>query len=440
MEKLKISLSEGEIIDRYTILDIKNNEIEDSIKKKNIKKELICYSCFDSIRNQYILYYKLLYFVNKKIWNLQNNIKHLNDLNKEYAELSYNIFEYNHKRFRLKNIINILAESEFKEQKNYKINEAFLNIEEENENNFILIIYLILNYDVINIYLVTTLSSKYILRIKSLFPSINYVYDKCERQTLIDKQDEFNTLKLYCESQLEKMLNPLFYRTEGKLGDFILQLSVINENYLKTGRKGILYIYNNEYKFTFPLENTYKDTYDLLIQQNYIQGYKIWNSEYFDINLSSWYKNNLLYTTSWYHIFNNEYDVNWGKNKWINTRIDPIYADKIVITFHTKDTTVDMMNHLSNYDKNNILLVGYSDNDLQNFKSKYGFDLEFKKCNTIEDMAIIINSCKFYIGTLSSPLTLAQATHKKTLALLDSSCDSNHNILNDILPDYMVVR
>ena len=37
-------------------------------------------------------------------------------------------------------------------------------------------------------------------------------------------------------------MDPILYVSGGLLGDFINQLSVINEKYLETGRKGILYI------------------------------------------------------------------------------------------------------------------------------------------------------------------------------------------------------
>jgi len=47
--------------------------------------------------------------------------------------------------------------------------------------------------------------------------------------------------------------SPIIYKASGLLGDFILQLSVIAENYYKTGRKGILYI-SNEEPFRFGLQ------------------------------------------------------------------------------------------------------------------------------------------------------------------------------------------
>ena len=45
-------------------------------------------------------------------------------LNEEYAQIAYDIFEYNQSRFRLKNIINNIANSKFKEQKSYNLKDA----------------------------------------------------------------------------------------------------------------------------------------------------------------------------------------------------------------------------------------------------------------------------------------------------------------------------
>jgi hypothetical protein len=219
-------------------------------------------------------------------------------------------------------------------------------------------------------------------------------------------------------------------------------MSVINENYLKTGRKGILFMYDGDYKFTYSLEKAFVDTYDLLVQQPYIQHFKMWQNEEFDINLSSWYRSNLVLKTSWYHIFKNEYNVEWGKHKWINTKKNNFYHDKIIITYapflEYAQFTINLNDLLSKYDNKKIYLVGYSDSDKTNFTKKFGINLPFIKCYNIEDMALIINNCQLYIGTLSSPLVIAQATHNNTIALLDNGGDSIHNMLTDILPNYNI--
>jgi ADP-heptose:LPS heptosyltransferase len=86
-----------------------------------------------------------------------------------------------------------------------------------------------------------------------------------------------------------------------------------------------------------------------------------------------------------------------------------------------------------------VYLVGYSDENKKEFLENFGYNLPFIKCTTIEDMAIVINSCKLFIGMMSSPLTLAQGCHHNTLALLGSSMDTVHNMLNDYLPTYKYI-
>lgn len=441
LEKNIFSLSEGEILDRYSILDIKNSKINDPLRKLNVSKELADYNRFDGLKNKYHIFYQLLYFVNNEIWELQNNIKQLSIDNKNYSKLADSIFKYNQSRFRLKNTINILSDSIFKEQKSYNLTTISINIESESEDIFKTLIYSILNYDKIIVNIDSSISKRFSQRIKTLFPIISYNDSKCEISFNYDNFDNFDNLTLnnFIESNLTQILNPIFYIGQGKLGDFLLQLSVINENYIKTGKKGILYIYDGEYKFTFSIEKTFADLYDLVVQQPYIQYFKIWESDNFDINLSSWYKSNLLYTTSWHYIFKNEYDVDWGKNRWITTKKDNFYYDKIILTYNSSENLSNLNYLLYNYDIKQIILVGYSDNDKTEFRTRFGLDIPFIKCYTIEDMAIIINSCKLYIGTLSSPLVLAQATHQNTNAILDWGGDSTHNLLTDILPNYNVI-
>ena len=52
----------------------------------------------------------------------------------------------------------------------------------------------------------------------------------------------------------------IIYYSSGRLGDFIYQLSVINENFLTTGKKGILYISDKPEAFAHGLQKAYEDT------------------------------------------------------------------------------------------------------------------------------------------------------------------------------------
>ncbi len=71
---MKIEVSNGEIIDKITILHIKKDNIKDESKLKNVLeelKELEPYLSLIGISVNHPLY-KELFAVNKKIWDIRN--------------------------------------------------------------------------------------------------------------------------------------------------------------------------------------------------------------------------------------------------------------------------------------------------------------------------------------------------------------------------------
>jgi hypothetical protein len=195
-----------------------------------------------------------------------------------------------------------------------------------------------------------------------------------------------------------------------------------------------------EASFSNGLQSTYDDIYSLLMNQEYILDCKIWNKQHYDVNLSIWYNSPLLYHTNWYEIFKKEYDIEWGKKKWLHTQINENYKGSIVITPIVRNITIDLNKLLKKYDKSKMLFVCFDRTQYQLFSSIYGIELPVIECKTIEEMAIIINSCDLYISGMSSPLAIAQATHTNTIALLDYDIDSNHNLLEGIIPNYTIMR
>ena len=110
---------------------------------------------------------------------------------------------------------------------------------------------------------------------------------------------------------------PIVYKGSGLLEDFILQLSVIAENYYKTGRKGVLYI-SNEYEFCYGLKKAYEDTLQVVKEQIYIDEYKIWNNEPYNIDLGTWRNSPYLFKENYRTIFESTYNVTWGMHPWIH--------------------------------------------------------------------------------------------------------------------------
>ena len=113
----------------------------------------------------------------------------------------------------------------------------------------------------------------------------------------------------FSERYPQDTYNLIRYLSGGKLGDFIHQLSVIQENYIKTGIKAILYISNTEDHFTFGVERAYNDIKKFILAQPYIHEFKIHNGEQYDINLSDWRYNTLLFHVNWHELFKSQYNV-----------------------------------------------------------------------------------------------------------------------------------
>ena len=124
-----IHVSDGELLDKYSILEIKKEKIKEINKLNEIEKELNVLKDAIYLKNKKIYHYKILKWINEKIWDFTDNIKKLHYTNIEYSKLSSIIFEFNQYRFRLKNFLNF--DSDLKEQKSFSQNSISFNILEK---------------------------------------------------------------------------------------------------------------------------------------------------------------------------------------------------------------------------------------------------------------------------------------------------------------------
>lgn len=208
------------------------------------------------------------------------------------------------------------------------------------------------------------------------------------------------------------MNNYIVYISGGLLGDFIHQLSVINEIWIKTGKKGKLYIANIGDNFRNGLNDAYEQTHGFVIKQDYIENYNLYNGESYDINLSLWRNHKHLYNISLIQNFKETYQIEWGKHKWLNyIENDNAWSDKIVInTTHYRFPTD--LNFESIKTNKNIIYVSIIKNEYEFFKNKSGIELEYYCPKSLSELCVIINSCKMFIGSLSAPLSITTALHK----------------------------
>tara|TARA_R110001592_G_scaffold313384_1_gene588768 strand:- start:653 stop:1021 length:369 start_codon:yes stop_codon:yes gene_type:complete len=119
-----IPVSNGEIIDKYTILEIKLKNINDEIKLKNIKSEHSLLKEFVVSLEKFNITGLLesLRKVNSELWEIEDKIREkekIKDFGIDFIELARSVYKKNDERFNVKNQINIQTNSDLKEEKSY---------------------------------------------------------------------------------------------------------------------------------------------------------------------------------------------------------------------------------------------------------------------------------------------------------------------------------
>jgi hypothetical protein len=227
-----------------------------------------------------------------------------------------------------------------------------------------------------------------------------------------------------------KSYKPLTYLSGGRLGDLIHNLSVINENFYKTGRKGILYISDSNDKFEFDIQNTYNDTNNVISSQQYIETYKIHANEPFDINLNDWRMNPLLFSQNFCNTYSETYNIEWGKHQWIKIPvINYALKDKILINVSiTRFKHIDYNQFKTKYGEENLIFICFDKKQYINFRNRTKMDIKCMRVNNFNELCIAINSCKLFIGTQSMPLAVANALFHDSVILLDTANNKNNNV------------
>lgn len=426
---MKVEVSIGEAIDKLSILHLKIKKIVDETKKIEIQKEIDCLEC-DTYIKQYDYFYNLLMYVNEKIWDLTDIVK-TNPPN--YAEISKDIFDYNQKRFRIKNWFNLLTNSNIKEQKSYAVTNCYIEVDETIcFSKLSQICYLALEYDTITINHPNIVS---ILNIPTIQinenQSLKEIYTNTLHSLDFDVPDIFTFIVPHTS-----------YIIGGMLGDFIQSLSVICEQYYNTGSKGILYISEQGDIFRNGLLKTYNDLYPVIIKQKYIQDFKIYEKQHIDIDLVKWRYSPILMNNNWYNIYNSTYNIEWGKRKWFESTYNELWSDKIVIntTNYRFPVSIDFFNTL---DKDSDYVFISSDKSHFEFFMKYINNdrvILYYEFKSFDELVTIINSCKLFIGGFSAPLSIAHALHKdRIICKSESMFEVKMNDLIDYLPNIKMI-
>ena len=121
---MKIEVSNGEIIDKLTILQIKLERIKDEAKQINLRKE---FNELSSVTKTVIsssdVLYKSLYEVNCELWDIEDHIRDLErrkDFGDDFIATARAVYVKNDKRSEIKREINIRTCSGLIEEKSYE--------------------------------------------------------------------------------------------------------------------------------------------------------------------------------------------------------------------------------------------------------------------------------------------------------------------------------
>ena len=122
---ISVPVSVGEIIDKLSILQVKKTKISNETKLEFINKEFeLLYNLSSTYLNNFEIetIYHDLVKVNSSLWDVEDKLRILESEQKfdsEFVELARKVYFTNDERFRLKNEINLITNSEIREVKDY---------------------------------------------------------------------------------------------------------------------------------------------------------------------------------------------------------------------------------------------------------------------------------------------------------------------------------
>ena len=123
---MKIEVSTGEILDKFSILVIKTFNINDHAKLDNVKKEMDeLRPIFNELTRDKKVFSKYvdLAEVNKRLWDIEDEIRECErykDFGDRFIELARSVYITNDERAKIKKEINLLTNSGIVEEKSYE--------------------------------------------------------------------------------------------------------------------------------------------------------------------------------------------------------------------------------------------------------------------------------------------------------------------------------
>ena len=124
MDKMKIEVSIGEIVDKLSILQIKTRFITDEEKLKNVKTEYdyLYGIVFNEMKIEQSDFFNMV-SINQKLWKIEDDIRDKErdkEFDNVFVELARSVYVTNDERAEVKKEINLKYGSLFVEEKSYK--------------------------------------------------------------------------------------------------------------------------------------------------------------------------------------------------------------------------------------------------------------------------------------------------------------------------------
>ena len=125
---MKVEISNGELLDKLSILELKISNINDDKKLINIKNEHnglspLCDNLFKHFGDELRNLYSKLSSINAELWKIEDDIRECErnkDFGDEFVRLARAVYFTNDKRSDVKKSINLLTDSGFIEEKSYE--------------------------------------------------------------------------------------------------------------------------------------------------------------------------------------------------------------------------------------------------------------------------------------------------------------------------------
>jgi hypothetical protein len=123
---MKVEISNGELLDKFSILEIKMGNITNPFKLANVENEYreLTSDCTNLLRDSTIsTLYAELKSINQKLWVIEDDIRDCErskDFGPKFVSLAREVYFTNDDRARIKKEINLASGSSLVEEKSYQ--------------------------------------------------------------------------------------------------------------------------------------------------------------------------------------------------------------------------------------------------------------------------------------------------------------------------------